>query len=64
MTYVSTVISGNASTPKSAQMPAPSYAFTTSPSNITSPSSVPTSLNDVSISTEDFSQLRKGGTVL
>ena len=44
------------STPKSAQIPAPSYAFITSPLNTSIPSSVPTSLNDVSVNTEDSSQ--------
>ena len=37
------------STPKSAQVPAPSYASTVSPSSTTTPSSVPSSLNDVNI---------------
>ena len=41
------------STLKSAQTPTPSYAFITSPLNTSSPSSVPTSLNDVTFNTEN-----------
>ena len=43
------------STMKSAQMPPPSYAFTTSSLNTNSPSSMLTSLNDVTFDTEDSS---------